>query len=97
MTNLIHNFTGGVNPNYKYDPSTEDERQNPDNPQGGEPAFGDMQNGVLEGASNSWISDVIRGAPIELLTFACLYWIFFRKSTPRQSVFGARSRASARV
>jgi tyrosinase len=43
--NLIHNFTGGVNPNYHYDPNDDADRENPDNPQGGEPAFGDMQNG----------------------------------------------------
>jgi tyrosinase len=46
--NLIHNFTGGVNPNYKYDPSSEEARDDPSNPDNTlDPAFGDMQNGAF--------------------------------------------------
>ncbi len=46
--NLIHNFVGGVNPNYTYDAADADERANPDNPNPPlEPAFGDMQNGGM--------------------------------------------------
>jgi tyrosinase len=44
--NLMHNFIGGVNPNYTFDASSADDRGNPSNPDlPGEPAFGDMQNG----------------------------------------------------
>jgi tyrosinase len=44
--NLIHNFTGGVNPNGAYDASNPDNREDPSNPDlPSEPPFGDMTNG----------------------------------------------------
>ncbi|MBV8369350.1 MAG: tyrosinase family protein [Candidatus Eremiobacteraeota bacterium] len=45
--NLIHNFTGGLNPNYKYNPATDEAQDDPANPDDGEVAFGDMQNGAF--------------------------------------------------
>jgi tyrosinase len=46
--NLLHNFVGGVNPNYKYDAADAGDRNDPSNPPlPQEPAFGDMQNGGM--------------------------------------------------
>ncbi len=57
--------------------------------------FGNLQNGVLEGSSDGFISDIIRGAPLVCLTLFFLYWVFFRRSSPAGALSGSGLKGGA--